>query len=252
MNADWNDAPSRIQHKAGSAIVWCVSLVFGLAITGGGLYLASGQMKPNPRAEAQVAHLNAEAIRKHNEEVRARQRASLQRYSPAPMEEKNWIRSSEAQSTDQVSRELGVWANQRAQETHERLTSFNDGNYKPKQPANTYSPPARQIASSQTSDRSTSRSMTRERDGEWIDKWSGGARYYAEWEAVNNHIESSSVCANHKRGSIDYRECRKGAKQYFKEQCKAWNARYQSDRKDWSEQMKQRYCAAGSSFNPMG
>ena len=101
-------------------------------------------MKPNPRAEEQVARLNAEAIRKHNEEVRARQLARQQRYSPAPMEERNWIRSSEAQSTDQVSRELEVWANQRAQETHERLTSFNDGNYKPKQPVNTYSPPAHQ------------------------------------------------------------------------------------------------------------
>jgi len=252
MNADWNDASSRIQRKAGNAIVWCVSLVFGLGVTGGGLYLASGQMKQNPRAKVQIARLNAEATRKHNEEMRARQLASKQCYNPAPMDEKNWIRSSEAQPTDQVSRELEVWAHQRAQETHERLTSFNHGNYKPKQPVNTYSPPAQQIVSSQTPSRSTSRSITRERDGEWIDKWSGGARYYAEWEAVNNHIESSSVCVNHKLGSIDYRECRKGAKQYFKEQCRARGARYQSDRKDLSDQMRQRYCTAGNSFNPMG
>jgi len=30
--------------------------------------------------------------------------------------------------------------------------------------------------------------------------------------AVNNYIDSSRVCANHRKGSIDYRECRKAAK----------------------------------------
>ncbi len=132
MNADRDDAPSRIQRKAGNAIVWCVSLVFGLSITGGGLYLASGQMKPNPRAEAQLARINAEAIRKHNEEVRARQLASQQRYNPAPMEEKNWIRSSEeAQQSAQAQRELQEWSQARAQEQQDRQTSFTDANYVP-------------------------------------------------------------------------------------------------------------------------
>ncbi|MDH4609833.1 hypothetical protein E8F12_14910 [Pseudomonas sp. BN102] len=39
----------------------------------------------------------------------------------------------------------------------------------------------------------------------------------------NNRIDGASVCANHKRGSIDYRECRKGAKQFFKEKCEPGN-----------------------------
>lgn len=135
MNADWDDAPSRVQRKAGNAIRWCVSLVFGLCITGGGLYLASGQMKPNPRAEAQVARLNAEAIRKHNEEVRARQLANQQRYQPSPMEEKNWIRSSDvAQRSAQA----------RIQEpgNNERQTSFNDANYVPQGNLNIMPAPA--------------------------------------------------------------------------------------------------------------
>lgn len=132
MNADRDDAPSRIQRKAGNAIVWCVSLVFGLGITGGGLYLASSQMKPNPRAEAQVARLNTEAIRKHNEEVRARQLASQKRYNPAPMEEKNWIRSSEeAQRNAQAQRELQEWSRAQAEKQQERQTSFSDATYVP-------------------------------------------------------------------------------------------------------------------------
>lgn len=132
MNADWDDAPSRVQRKAGNSIVWCVSLIFGVGITGGGLYLASGQMKPNPRAEAQVARLNAEAIRKHNEEARARQLANQQRYQPPAMEEKNWIRSSEeAQRDAQAQRELKEWSQARAQEQHDRQTSFSDATYVP-------------------------------------------------------------------------------------------------------------------------
>jgi len=54
MNADWDDAPSRIQRKSGNATVWCVSLVFGLGFTGGGLYLASSQVNTNPPEEAQL------------------------------------------------------------------------------------------------------------------------------------------------------------------------------------------------------
>jgi len=132
MNADWDDAPVRIQRKAGNAMVWCISLVFGLGITGGGLYLASGQMKPNPRAEATVARLNAEATRKHNEEVRARQLASQQRYNPAPMEEKNWIRSSEeVQRNAQAQRELQEWSRAQAEKQQERQTSFSDATYVP-------------------------------------------------------------------------------------------------------------------------
>lgn len=129
MNADWNDAPYRIQRKAGNTILWCVSLVFGLGITGGGLYLASGQMKPNQRAEAQVAR---EAIRKHNDELRARQPASQQRYQAPPMEEKNWIRSSEeAQRDARAQRELQEWSQARAQEQQDRQTSFSDATYVP-------------------------------------------------------------------------------------------------------------------------
>lgn len=131
MNADWDDAPSRVRKKTGSAIVWCVSLVFGLSITGGGLYLASGQMKPTQSAQAHVARLNAEAIRKHSEEVRAHQLASQQRYNPAPMEEKNWIRSSqEAQRDAQAQRELQEWSRAQA-EKQERQTSFSDATYVP-------------------------------------------------------------------------------------------------------------------------
>jgi hypothetical protein len=95
-------------------------------------------------------------------------------------------------------------------------------------------------------------SSFQERAGEWIKSWDGGTRYYAEWTVVNNVIDGTSVCGNHRRGSIEHRECRKGAKVYFREQCRAWERRVANDGRDLSHQMKSRYCAAQSSFSPMG
>ncbi|SFP09762.1 hypothetical protein SAMN05216190_1054 [Pseudomonas borbori] len=128
--------------------------------------------------------------------------------------------------------------------------SFNDDNYKPKQPENTYNPPA--IAVAPVVSERKQRNVSRERTSKWIKSWNGGSNYLAEWVAVNNYIDSSSVCANHRKGSIDYRECRKAAKQYYHEECRTWRARYDNDRKDHSDRMKQRYCSAASSFSPMG
>jgi hypothetical protein len=91
-----------------------------------------------------------------------------------------------------------------------------------------------------------------ENDSHWVDKWSGGGKYLAHWQVVDNRIDGTSVCSNHRRGSIDYRECRKGAKQFYKAQCKAWGERWNADSQDWSKQMQRRYCGAASSFSPMG
>ncbi|MOA01336.1 hypothetical protein D3C78_1207420 [compost metagenome] len=130
-----------------------------------------------------------------------------------------------------------------------KQTDYNDGNYVPKGAANVVSMESvRQSEAyrnpTQRAEPSISNSI--EHTGHWVDKWSGGGSYYAEWTVVNNYIDGTSVCANHKRGSIDYRECRKGAKQFFKEQCQAWSSRSQNER------MKQRYCSAASNFSPMG
>lgn len=95
-------------------------------------------------------------------------------------------------------------------------------------------------------------SSFQEREGEWIKSWDGGTRYYAEWTVVNNVIDGTSVCGNHRRGSIEHRECRKGAKVYFREQCRAWERRVANDGRDLSRQMRSRYCTAASSFHPMG
>ncbi|MBB1521200.1 hypothetical protein [Aquipseudomonas guryensis] len=91
-----------------------------------------------------------------------------------------------------------------------------------------------------------------ENDVQRIAKWSGGDTYQAAWQVLDNRIDYTSVCANHRRGSIDYRECRKGAKQFFKEQCRDWGKRWDADREPKSKRMEDRYCSASNGFSPMG
>lgn len=88
-----------------------------------------------------------------------------------------------------------------------------------------------------------------ERDTVW--QWDGKRTYAAEWTVINDRIEGTSVCANYRRGSIEYRECRKGAKVYFREKCREWSARASKDHADFSQAIKQRFCSAGDNFNPL-
>lgn len=85
-----------------------------------------------------------------------------------------------------------------------------------------------------------------------VSQWDGRGSYLAQWTTYGNRIDGSSVCGNHRSGSIEYRECRKGAKEYFKEECRAWGKRWESDRADLSKAMEQRYCSAANGFSPMG
>lgn len=75
-----------------------------------------------------------------------------------------------------------------------------------------------------------------------VQQWDGKAWYTAQWLVVDNQIDSTSVCANLRRGSIEFRECRKGAKIWFRDEC----------RKGGDDASHQRYCSAASGFNPMG
>ena len=75
----------------------------------------------------------------------------------------------------------------------------------------------------------------------FITGWDGQSEYLATWQVNGNDIDHSSVCSNYRRGSIDYRECRKGAKRWFKDQCI----------KNSDADARSRYCSAASSFSPM-
>lgn len=249
MRSDWDDAPEYLRNRKqqsrwrflailaiGSVIITALALAFGKPIVldvdqikqgihvGGKPWFNRSPAQPSqPVSQPSIARGEAPAA----------EPAPQQR--PLSQEEIEWFEQATARAVQS------------------RQTSFNDENYRRKQPASTYTPPAvHQTAASPAASERRSRTMNREHTVRWIKSWNGGTDYLAEWIAVNNYIDGTSVCANHRRGSIDYRECRKAAKQHFHEQCRVWRARSDGDRKAHSEQMRTRYCGAANSFNPMG
>lgn len=83
-------------------------------------------------------------------------------------------------------------------------------------------------------------------ESHWVRKWDGSGSYLAAWDVQDNRIDYGSVCGNHRKGSIEYRECRKGAKQWFKVQCAALR------KTRGQEVTSERYCSAAEGFGPMG
>jgi len=83
-------------------------------------------------------------------------------------------------------------------------------------------------------------------ESHWVRKWDGSGSYLAAWDVQDNRIDYGSVCANHRKGSIEYRECRKGAKQWFKNTC--------IELKSANKQKiaRERYCSASEGFGAMG
>ena len=232
MKADRDDAPEHLRRKQGQSFgKWTLAIALGLGLSGLALHMAGNKLSFLPKP-----HSN--------------QPSNLEKPAHAPDD-------NTPQNQPQKTSEELFWESVNArnhQQNQPKQTIYNDSNYRPQKPTNIYTPPAPHRAVSapqQTQQRQTNRA-SRERTSKWIKSWNGGTNYLAEWLSVNNHIDGSSVCANHRRGSIDYRECRKAAKQHFHEQCRIWRARYDNDRKVTSDRMKTRYCTAASSFNPMG
>ena len=252
MRSDWDDAPGYLRNRKkpspwrflailgiGSAVLSALAFTFGKPVV-----LDVNQIKQGIHVGGKP-WFNQEPeqpIQPANQPSVASYEAPTAEPTPAP------------QQRPLTQEELDWFEERTAEAVQSRQTSFNDDNYTPKQPASIYTPPAahRIAAATPSTSAPRSRSVSREHTSKWIKGWNGGIDYLAEWVSVNNYIDGTSVCANHRRGSIDYRECRKAAKQHFHEQCRAWRARFDSDRKDQSDRMRIRYCGAASNFNPMG
>lgn len=232
MKADKDDAPEYLRRKRSQSFgKWSLAIALGLGLSGFALYMAGNKLPFLPKPQSS-------------------QPSNLEKSAHTPNDH------TSQDHTQKTSEEL-FWESVNSrnhQQNQPKQTIYNDSNYRPQKPANTYTPPAshRVVSAPQQAQQRKTRQVSRERTSKWIKSWNGGTNYLAEWLSVNNYIDSTSVCANHRHGSIDYRECRKAAKQHFHEQCRIWRARYDNDRKVSSDRMRTRYCTAASSFNPMG
>ncbi|HBO5517154.1 hypothetical protein ACM7YN_31120 [Pseudomonas aeruginosa] len=232
MKADKDDAPEYLRRKRSQNLgKWALPIALGLGLSGLALHMAGSKLLFLPQSQAN--HLsypeNSTRISNYN---------ALEKQPQKTSEELFWES-----------------VNARNKSNQPKQTAYDDSNYTPTGAVNVVSMEAMRQSNGYRNPSTSRKKKTTNRiqhTGAWVNKWSGGARYYAEWVVIENYIENTSVCANHKRGSIDYRECRKGAKQFFKEQCRAWEKKWQNDRKNKNEQIRIRYCSAANSFSPMG
>ncbi len=122
----------------------------------------------------------------------------------------------------------------------DRQTRFNDLNYTPPKQVNIIqSVPVRSSGRSAGGGRQTlagSKSVT----VRWVDARGNQSSWRTRFEYRDGRIDNSSFCLNIGKGSIPYRECRKGARQWLKVQCR-------TDR-SISDEWRKMYCWAHGSY----
>jgi hypothetical protein len=241
MRSDWQDRPARVRGRQRSA--WwspVVGVMAALMIAWALLVSAGKSLLIDMDALRRVVRIVDMAEPQMSPQASAYAPAE----NPAPLD-----LPAPPAATAAPAAQLGWQAPPPIRSGQQLRNEFNDSNYQARAPHNIYTAPA--IQSPAPSSQPRAARAESERTAVWIKSWGGGTRYLAQWYSLDNYIDGGTVCGNHRKGSIEYRECRKGAKQYFHEQCRVWRARYLEDRSDASERMRQRYCSASSSFSPM-
>lgn len=118
-----------------------------------------------------------------------------------------------------------------------RQTEFNDRNYQPSRQINTAAPLHRTTRSGAPS-RERRIIQSQQETVRWIDARGAEEKYDMYYEHDGSQVTFASVCSNYRSGSIDYRNCRKAARQWFGTRCNSSNA---------SGRM---YCHADNAFRP--
>ena len=103
--------------------------------------------------------------------------------------------------------------------TTRRQTSFSDDNYQPRSDVNVMPAPMEQYGYGSVPRYAQAEQVVRQDAWEWLgaDRKHQQGRF--EWVELNGAINYASVCRNYQRGSIPYRDCRKGAKLAFARMC---------------------------------
>lgn len=103
--------------------------------------------------------------------------------------------------------------------TAPRQTSFNDDNYRPRSDVNVMPAPAAQYWNEGLPRYAQPEPIVRQEPWVWLGADGKRQQGKFEWVERNGAIDYASVCRNYRRGSIPYRDCRKGAKRAFAQIC---------------------------------
>ena len=70
------------------------------------------------------------------------------------------------------------------------------------------------------------------------------AQPIVKWYYTNWRIDNATVCYNYTKNSVEWRECRRYASLYFREQCGVYSRSSDVNR-------RQMFCSAASSYSPL-
>lgn len=221
MRSDWDDAPEHLRNGKkpspwrflailgiGSAVFLALAFTFGKPIV-----LDANQIKQaihvagkrwfNQEPEQAIPPARQPSVASY--EAPAAEPAPAVQQRPLTQEKIKWVEEGTARKPQQ------------------RQTSFNDSNYQPRAIANTMQPPPARYYAANSTNSSQKRPVSRQTHlSSW--SWENGHNKQRvsgrfEWTMVNGQIDYNSVCQNYQRGSLIYRDCRKGAKAAFKKMC---------------------------------
>lgn len=114
-----------------------------------------------------------------------------------------------------------------SQASQGRQTDFNDHNYTPKGATNSMQAPPRRFFEQKKNQGILIERKVASWSWQSYGYGSGGQKRWVSGQFTylvkNGVIDNSSVCANENYGTLRYRDCRKGAKDYFAKKCKSGN-----------------------------
>ena len=251
MRAEWDDAPIRVRTKH-SHLPLVVSFLVVISVAAVGIYWAEKSGKIDTGLSAQLGQVFAP-----REETQPRDQPSS---TPARSREEllailrrdGSLTMSEAEHRIMAGVLEEATTYQQAQPQTEppqigRQTEFSDHNYTPRQPVNVMeSRHARQAAYNQARADARRGAQSQGLNGSgqasfyWEDARGRRTHWSTSFRYSQSVIDNSSFCTNYRSGSIEYRTCRKGAKQWLSERCGNGNS--------LGTTRQRMYCHAASGF----
>ena len=132
----------------------------------------------------------------------------------------------------------GIYASATTEPPAARQTEFNDRNYQPGRRINTSKPITPTASARPKRERDQRVIQSNLEKVEWINARGAQTEYRVYYEHDSSNITFASVCSSYRKGSIDYRNCRKAAKHWFGQRCNTSTANGRM------------YCQADSAFRP--
>lgn len=237
MRADRDDGPRRLKRGARDNTARRVITITAVLGSGLLLYLNGNVWDPGPN------HVDS-----------GHQQSVIEMERPDPSQQAQPVAVDAEPQPPRPTAEMAFWeqverdrkrqaptvAPDSEREVVARQTTFNDANYKPPKQVNIIQ--SVPVESTQRSTRTRAQGLSGSKAASvlWEDARGNTSRWKTTFDFHNNRIDNSSFCLNLGKGSLSYRDCRKGAQQWLKGQCRSGGS--------ISDEWRRMYCHAYSSF----